>query len=232
MVDNKSEKKVLVFDSSTLINFAMNSSLDILVKLKQKFNVRFIISKAVKSEVIDRPLQIKNYELEALRIKKLLDDKILEMPDSLGISENEINSETSSFMDIANNMYTAQGERMRIVSRGECSCIALSIILAKKKIDSLVVIDERTARMLLEKPENLRDLYAKKLHTPIKMNYNRATDLPIRVIRSSELVYIAHKKNLIEIKDGKQLLDALLYAVKYKGCAISLDEIEELKELV
>jgi hypothetical protein len=210
----------------------MSGLLYILKKLKQNFDGKFIITKQVKEEIVESPMQIKKYELEAMGIQQLINDKILESPSALGIDENEINSETSRFMEIANNMYTARGERMKIVSKAECSCVALSIILTKRKQDNLLIIDERTIRMLLENPENLRELYEKKLHTDVKMNYKRATDLNCRIIRSSEIVYIADKKGVVEISDGKQLLDALLYSVKYRGCSISREEIEDLKEMI
>ena len=51
-----------------------------------------------------------------------------------------------------------------------------------------------------------------------------------RFIRSSELVYVAYKKGFIKLND-KRALEALLYATKYKGCAISWEEIEQLKRL-
>ena len=40
-------------------------------------------------------------------------------------------------------------------------------------------------------------------------------------------MYVAYKKGLIKIQDP-QLLDALLYAMKFKGAAISGDEIKEI----
>ena len=86
--------------------------------------------------------------------------------------------------------------------------------------------------MLGEKPENLKDLLTKKLSTSVKIEkkdfkYFRG----FRFIRSTELMYVAWKKGLIEVKDGKTVLDALLYALKFKGCAISEDEIREIKAI-
>jgi hypothetical protein len=51
-----------------------------------------------------------------------------------------------------------------------------------------------------------------------------------KIIRSTELIYVAYKKGLIKIKD-KNILDALLYALKFKGCAISNEEISQIKKL-
>ena len=70
------------------------------------------------------------------------------------------------------------------------------------------------------------------MHTNISLvKQNFAYFKNFQVIRSAELIYVAWKKDLVELKDGIFLLDALLYAVKSKGCAISSDEIEEIKKI-
>ena len=64
--------KAIIFDASTLISFAMNGLLREIVGLKKIFKGKFIITKEVKSEVIDRPIKIKRFELEALKIQQLI----------------------------------------------------------------------------------------------------------------------------------------------------------------
>jgi len=92
-------------------------------------------------------------------------------------------------------------------------------------------MDERTTRMLCEKPENLQKLLENKLHTKIKSKKeNFPSFSQFKIIRSCELMHIAYKNKLIELKNGN-VLDALLYAVKYKGCSVSRNEIEALKNL-
>ena len=49
-------------------------------------------------------------------------------------------------------------------------------------------------------------------------------------IRSTELVYIAFKKGLIE-DQSKDMLDALLYSTKFKGSSVSGSEIKEMERL-
>ena len=98
-------------------------------------------------------------------------------------------------------------------------------------IFSIIVVDERTTRMLCENPENLRKLLQKKLHTNIsanKQNYDYFKNF--RIIRSTELAYLAYKKGFFDIKDPR-ILDAVLYGLKYHGCSISEEEIEEIKKL-
>lgn len=228
---NNGKMKIVIMDSSSIISLAMNNLLYLLERMK-KSDVRFIIPDDVKREVVENPIHIKRYELEALVIRQIIKQGILEAPEAIDISSNEVDSERKRFMDIANHTFKAQDEWVRIVSNGEIACLALAEILRGKGISSVIMVDERTTRMLCEKPENLRKLFESKLHTKIYAetgNFRFFSEF--RIIRSSELCYIAYKKGLIGIADGKQLIDALLYAVKFKGCAISGKEIEFLKKI-
>lgn len=223
--------KLLIFDSSSIINLTMNGLLDLLSSLKKKFPGKFLITQQVKHETIDRPLNIRKYELGALKVSELLDEKIIEMPESIGISNEETQEKTLEILNKANHSFSAKNEFMHIIDSGEASCLAVSILAKKKGIESIIVIDERTTRMLGEKPENLKKLFEDKLGTNVKMFPDSLPEISkIKFIRSSELVYVAWKKNLVELKNGK-VLDALLYATKFKGASISHEEIEEIKKL-
>jgi hypothetical protein len=223
---------VIIFDASTLISFSMNGLLDELAELKKIFKGKFLITKEVKEEVFDRPIKTKRFELEALRVKKLMDDKVLEMPSSLGIKDSDIANKTQKIMDIANGMFVGERREISLIHTGEASCLALSRILLDKKVPHVIAIDERTTRMLGERPENLKELLKKKMSTKITIKredfkYFRG----FKFIRSTELMYVAWKKGIIPLKDGITLLDALLFALKFKGCAISGDEIKEIKKI-
>jgi len=221
--------KILIFDSSTLISLAMNGLFEELKRLKKAFDGKFIITLEVKKEIIDRPLTIKRFELEALRLKGFFDEKVLEMPFSIGIKDAEITKKTEEILNVANKTFIGKGEGIKILDLGEASCLALSRILNDKGINNVIAVDERTMRMLIEKPENLAKLLGKKLHTQIiSKRENFKSFRGFRIIRSAELVYIAYKKGLVNLHNGV-VLDALLYAVKYKGCAISEQEIDEIK---
>lgn len=225
--------KVIIFDSSTVISLALNNLLYILERLRENFDGKFIITEEVRHEIIERPLQIKRFELEALMITQLLRKGVLEMPESIQISSGEIRERTFKILELANRSFMAQGEWIKLLSSGEGSCFALGEILKNKNIEYALAIDERTARMLSEKPDNLRRLLEKKLHTSVKMSTdNLSVFSNSKILRSSELCYIAYKKNLVGIEDGIQLIDAMIYGAKYKGCAISAREIEEIKRLV
>ena len=224
-------KKAIIFDAGTLISLSMNGLLDELQRLKRIFNGDFLITEQVKYEIIDRPLKIKCFELEALKVQQLFEDKTLMMAESYGISNSLISSKTEEIMNIANNLFINSRNRVNIMQLGEASCLALSKILSDKGVYNVIAIDERTTRMLVEKPENLKDLLERKLHTSIvlvKKDFSYFKDF--KVIRSAELMYVAWKKNLIDVKKG-EVLDALLYALKYKGCSISDEEINEIKRM-
>ena len=61
-------------------------------------------------------------------------------------------------------------------------------------------------------------------------NQNLKTFAGIKIIRSTELAYVAYKKGLLRYKNG-DVLGAVLYGLKFKGAAISGDEIEEIKKI-
>lgn len=223
--------KVIIFDASTLISFAMNGLFKYLVELKKTFSGKFIITKEVKEEIIERPLRIKRFELEAMQVNQLLLDKTLELPSAIGISDEEITKETDKILKIINSSFYEKNQPIHLVDLGETSCLALGEILNKKNIPNLLAIDERTARMLCEKPDNLRKLLTKKHQRAISYDRNLIKELnQFRIIRSAELIYIIYKKGLIEIQN-KRILEAMLYALRYKGCSISEEEIREMNNI-
>ena len=223
--------KALIFDSGAIINLSMNGLLDILEKLKKSCNCKFLLTREVKYEVIDRPIGIYRFELGAVRVQNLIDEGIIEMPSCLNIKDEEISLKTRELMETVNHSVQIGGEWVRIVSEGEMSCLALSAKLAEKGIDSLIAIDERTTRVLSENPENLQKLMSDKMHRNVRVEEDKLKSFSnFKFIRSSELVYAAYKKGAIGLK-GKKVLESLLYATKFKGAAISFEEIDILKKL-
>ena len=147
--------KALILDSGTLINLSMNGLLYILEELKKKSNVRFLVTEQVKYEIIDHPIAIPRFELGALEIRALIDNKTIELPEVLSVTESEIKSKTNYLMHLANQTINAKGKWIKIVSDAEMSCLALSSILIERGIENIIAIDERTTRILAEKPQNL-----------------------------------------------------------------------------
>jgi predicted DNA-binding protein (UPF0251 family) len=210
----------------------MNGLLPEIRELKKTFPGKFIIPEEVKYEIIEKPMNIKRFELEALKLNELVEDEVLELPESLGISKEIISTQTKELLEIANKtFFEVNKKEIHLIDLGETACLVLSKILNKQEIPNVVIIDERTTRMLSEKPLNLKKLLQKKLHTRIDIKKENLKHFEgIKFARSAELIYIAYKKGIVRIKN-KRVLDALLYALKFKGCAISTEEIEKIKKL-
>ena len=226
-------KKFLIFDAGPIISLTMNGLLPILEKLHTEFEKKggeFVITPDVKKEVVERPLKIKKYALEGVKIKALVDKGVLNLSSEY-ISSSLLNRETKNMLKLVNSSFRAERtkENIKLIQDGEASCLAFSKLC---KCENVIVVDERITRMLTEAPENIKALMQRKLSTKIHM-YNQNLKLlkNFKFIRSAELMYIAYKKNLFDLKKDKTLLDALLYGVKFKGAAISSQEIREIKEM-
>ena len=68
--------------------------------------------KELKKELIENAVKIKRFELEALRTKQLIEEEILELPESLGINKTEI----SNIEDIIQRIQSAY--RPELFTRG------------------------------------------------------------------------------------------------------------------
>ena len=132
--------KVIIFDAGTLINFSMNCMLDIIKELKSKFDGKFIITREVEYEIVKRPMTIKKYKLGAIRLKSLIDEKILEFPESVGVNSAEINEIERKVLSSANSIFYIGNRPLHLIDLGEASCIALSSILNEKKIKNIINI--------------------------------------------------------------------------------------------
>ncbi len=222
--------KFLVFDAGPLISLTLSGLLEIVEKLKKDLvDVRFIITPQVRREVIDRAMSIKKYKLEAVKISDLIERGILEKSERF-IDNKELAKETANVLNKSRKILGADREMINLIQEGEASCLAFCKL---GKFNSLIVIDERTTRLLSESIENLKELMTRKLHTPIfihpeELNYFK----DFRYIRSSELAFLAYKKGLIALKKNEDTLDAILYSLKFHGTAISSREIEEMKKII
>ena len=223
--------KILIFDSGTLINLSMTGLLYVLEELKKSSQVRFAITLPVKYEVVDRPIGIPRFELGALRVQNLIDAQVLELPEAFGIKEEKIKALTKDLVQAANSCIRIKGSWVSIVSEGEISCLALAKEMEAQGHETMIEIDERTTRILAEKPENLEEIMSKKLHAHVKVDRkNLKVFEDFRFIRSTEIVFVAYKKNLLQVQ-WKKALEAALYATKYNGSSVSFEEIESMKKI-
>ncbi len=222
--------KYLIFDSGSIINITQNCLVSMFRDLGTAFQGEFLVTPAVIYETTEHPMKIKRFEWGAIRIQNLIDEELIRpFQDEEICSYKDLKTKTQEVLNLVNNALFSEGKAVHLIEAGEAECLALSIILAKKGIESAVVIDERTARMVCENPENLREIMESKLETKIEMkkeNFKIFQD--IKVLRSTEMVYMAFKKGIIDT--DKKKLEAMLYALKFGGCSVSEKEIEFMKK--
>lgn len=225
--------KSIVFDTGPIISLVTNNLLWLLEPLKKKFNGNFYITPAVKKELIDKALKTKRFEFEALQISKLISDGVLEI-----IDNKEIRQLSNKLLSLANNSIKVRGRWMNIVSMAEIEVLAADAVLES----DAAVIDERTIRMLLENSYNLTDLMEHRFRSKVVVSKDNIKEFKkrlenVQIIRSTELAVVAYKLGLLNdfiIKSDqirnprKRLLDAVLWAVKVRGCSVSGKEIKKI----
>ncbi|HIH15902.1 MAG TPA: hypothetical protein HA252_00670 [Candidatus Diapherotrites archaeon] len=216
----------LVFDSSTIISISEKCLTRLLKGLGQEGAVSFVIPQSVYAETVERPLHIKRFELGALRIQQAVDEGWIEIiPGNAAVKQL-----TGKILDSANTLFFAKGKPLTIIQKGEAETLAL----CKNLRAHMVAIDERTTRMLIEDPWRLQNYVAYKHQQDIKLNEGRLKEFikllsDIRVVRSVELIALAYERGYFEevLPRNRQALEAALFALKFGGCAVSSQEIEE-----
>jgi len=222
--------KSLVFDTGPLISLAMNNLVWILKPLKRKFKGKFYIPMYVKKELIDTPLKSKKFKFEAIRILKYIEDKTIEV-----IDIPEIERQSLELMKVANRCFYAHDHPIKVVHDGEIETIGAALFLKSNAI----VVDERTTRSLIENPLFIQKVLQRKLHTKVEADKGQIKNLSkelkgLNVIRSVELAMIAYESGLLDkympdMKEPKKnLVDAVLWALKLYGCSVSKQEIDNI----
>ncbi len=222
-------EKILFFDAGPVISLVMSRVAWILPELKKKFGGKFYITPAVQRELVERPLSVKRYEFEALQVMKFIREGVLEI--YLDVPAKKV----QELQNLANNSFVIRGKPLDVIQSGEMESVASAL-----QLKAAVVMDERTLRLFIENSPELQGIleyrFSQKVQvdkTKIKQFSSQLQGIPI--IRSTELVGIAYKLGLLDGyippgKGGKEtLLDAVLWATKYNGCAITEHEIEEIK---
>ena len=216
----------IVFDSSALITVSQTCLSKCISSLKEKTGIEFFISPAVFSEVVSNPLGIRRFELNAVRLRELVEKK------SISVQELDRNSKEffSKISALANNSFSIKGKALKIMHSGELEALAL----ANQLHAEIIAVDERTTRMLVENPFALRASMEKKYSAQVSENRQNILELKnlffqCGFVRSVELIALAFEKNALagEIENTKKGLEAALYAAKFSGCSVSFSEIQD-----
>ncbi len=225
--------KVIVFDTGPLISFSLNSLLFLLRKLKGKFNGEFLISRSIKREAVDNPLNSKRFKLEAIQLFNEMHENTLRL-----YEKDDLKDETENLLDIANNIYRAHDNNIKILHYAETEALALYL---KLNADALV-IDEFVTRALIEDPTRIKKRLEKKLHTKVSVDTGNIKNFQgkvkgVNVLRSVELITVGFELGLLdeykilEKDPEKNLLDAVLWGAKLNGCSITEKEIKKIMSI-
>ncbi len=230
----------LILDAGPVINFALNNLLWVYEKFKKDFDVRFLIPKNVFDEVIKKPLKTRKYKFEALEVSRLISKGVFDI-----VEEKPLENTVNDIEKLANNSFKARGRSINLIHGGELEVYAYGLQL----LSDIMVIDEATARYLIESPERVRKRFERKLHTSVNIDENNLKKLTnklshLNVVRSVDLAVFAYDLGYFsELESEKikgiigrdnlkaEILDSLLWALKLSGCAISEQEIYNIIEL-
>ncbi|NYZ60820.1 hypothetical protein H0O01_03950 [Candidatus Micrarchaeota archaeon] len=215
-----------ICDSSAIISLTDACLAHVFYFLKEKTGVKFLVPKSVVEECVEKPLHIQNkdYRFSALKIKDMINDGILDKVDA------DVSSKTAELEKAANTVFFARGQPLRLMHAGEIEMLALAEELEVKN----VLMDERTARLMIEAPLNLKAHLEKELHVNIMVNRGSLEKMQnltkgMNVVRSTEALIVAYERGFLKHFDDieKEVAEAALYRLKSAGCAISFKEIDE-----
>ena len=226
-------ERKLFFDTGPIITLVMSGLSGILPELKKKFGGKFYITPSVKRELVTRPMDIKRYEFEAMQALKLIKDGVLEVYDD--VSTKEVNR----LHTMANSSFQIDDQNMEVIQSGEIE----SVVCALKAGAEAMVMDERTLRLFIENNKEMKALLERRFNKTVSVDKENMNNFSkelggIKIIRSIELIGVAYKMGLLDSyvpnqKDGrKALLEAVLWAAKYNGSAVTEHEVEEIKDFL
>ena len=213
----------IVCDASSLISMSDNC----LLWLLPGFKAEFIVPGEVKRELVDKPLKEARFQFKALRLSRAIESGDITVVHGVAKQAKKIAS-------LANSLFKYGSHNVNILHGGEAQSIAL---MQEQGIQTLLV-DERTTRLLVEDRKSLKKYIERRTGFNLKLNHKIEREIEkelegISVIRSSELLAWAYENGLMtKFGKGRSVLHASLYGLKYSGCAISNNEIEDYMRLL
>lgn len=228
-------EKELFFDAGPIISLVMSRLGWILPELKRRFKGSFYITPAVKRELVERPLQIKRFEFEAMEVLKLIREGVLE------VYEEVPQQKVEELKSLANSSFRIKNKTMDVVQSGELESVAVV-----KEKGGAVVMDERTLRLFIENSGEMERLLERRFMKDVTADGGKIRQFShqlqgIKIIRSVELVGVAYRLGLLdnyiptgkELREGRRImLDAVLWGTKINGCAVTKEEIEEMERFL
>ncbi|NCP71990.1 hypothetical protein GW835_01180 [archaeon] len=215
----------IVFDSGVIISFSETCFIPLFKDLKENLG-NFIITKNVKFECIDKVRNVMRFKLSSTRIEEEISSHIFDVYQS----DKALDETTNKIMYLTNNMFYVRGNPIKIIQIGEAESLALLGLTDA----SYLAVDERTTRMIIEQPHALLEIFKRKYKTSKvsidEQKYIKFMEIigNVNVIRSVDFLVYAYRKGLLaSVFKDKNNLKGALYALKFKGCSVSFEEINE-----
>ena len=221
----------IICDSGSFISLTTACLDEILYFLSERFGVRFVIPPSVEYEIVKRPLEggLKQYYFSAIKIKNAIKNGVIVKV------ETDVTAQTSRILRSANGIFYAKGMPLQLIQRGEAEMLAMASELDVHDI----LIDERTMRMLIESPFSIKAHLAEEFGVNIMLDKKALTELGsftkgMTAIRSSELVMVAYENGFFDHFEDmrREAVEAALLRVRFAGCSLRFDEIEEYMKSV
>ena len=218
----------IICDSSALISLSETCNVDALAYLSSKTGARFYITPAVEKEIVFNPLNFTRHAFSAIRLKNLVTKGVLK------VTSASAKREFAELSEWSNNLFSVNRRPLRIMHAGELECLAVY-----KKINaSGFLVDEKTARLMVESPGTLLESLHAEYRTKVEINDNIAQKLGefvygINAIRSTEILALAYEKGFFSQYEGieKEAFHAAEYAARNAGCSISAKELAEYERI-
>jgi predicted nucleic acid-binding protein len=210
----------VICDAGSLISLSLNCMLPIITELSEKTD--FVIPKGVYDEIITNPHNIKRFKLGSLKFSALVKEGVIavEEPDA---------KLAGQILDLSNRIYWVKKHPLSIIQRGEAEALAMCVG------GGTLLIDERTMRLLVEHPASMVSLLRKRMNRNVHEDPKRLSEFQslvgqVPIIRSSEVIAVAYERGILEKYfrgERREVLESCLWALKFSGCALTHDEIQE-----
>ncbi len=225
------KEKIIFFDAGPVISLVMSRLDWILPELKKRFKGRFYITPAVKYELVERPITVKRFQFEALQVLKLIRDGVFE------VYQDVPQEKARQLESLADSSFRIGKKYIDLMQRGEMESVASAL----KTGAAAVVIDERTLRLFIENPAEMKKLLERRFRRDVvpiagAMKQFSQQLKSITIIRSVELAAAAYRLGLLDsyLPEGKLrkelLVESVLWATKFNGCAVTEQEVGEIEE--
>ena len=204
----------------------MTCMLPVLYRFSKKEKASIILPQGVYEESVIRPLRIKRFELNAVKIRECVRAGWM----TVANLDREAKALTEEILHIANGIFSIGGKPLTIVHRGEAEMLAM----VKQVNAKAILIDERNTRLIVEEPNKMKGHLQRRMQKNITVDKEHLNQLKelfggISVIRSVDVMGLAYEGRYLEpsLPRSRESMEAVLFALKYSGCSTTVDELKE-----